>query len=101
MSTDTDPLNRGTALMSEYEKSAWETLNKHWHSRSNRRGLPNWVNSPLERANSASNKIASRVKGVVPDSVAEPVLRARDAIANTALRPTLNAVASLLELANN
>ncbi|MEU2552004.1 EcsC family protein [Streptomyces sp. NPDC013313] len=87
--------------MSEYERQVWDTLNEHWQRRSDRRGLPNWASTALGRTGEAAGNAARRVKDAVPEAVAEPIRRAGDAVADTALRPALAGAAALLELVND
>lgn len=101
MSTYVDPLVDGATPMSEYERQVWDTLNEHWQRRSDRRGLPNWASTALGRTGEAAGNAARRVKDAVPEAVAEPIRRAGDAVADTALRPALAGAAALLELVND
>lgn len=101
MSTYTNPLIHGETPMSEYEGKVWDRLNKHWQRRNNRRGLPNWAGTALSRTGEVAGNAASRVTSAVPEKVKEPIRRAGDAVATTAVRPALEAVASLLELVND
>ncbi|MHA7300432.1 EcsC family protein [Pseudarthrobacter sp. MDT1-22] len=101
MSTDTDPLVDGATPMSAYEVQIWGTLNEHWQRRNNRRGLPNWASTALNRAGEVAVEAASRVTDAVPDVVKEPIRRAGDAVANTGMRPAFKAVAALLDLVND
>ncbi|MDX2591802.1 EcsC family protein [Streptomyces sp. WI03-4A] len=87
--------------MSEYERQVWDKLNEHWQRRSDRRGLPNWASTALSRTGEVAGNAARRVKDAVPEAVAEPVRRAGDAVADTALRPALAGAAALLELVND
>ncbi|MEU9924822.1 EcsC family protein [Streptomyces griseoluteus] len=87
--------------MSEYEEQVWDTLNEHWQRRNNRRGLPNWASTALVRTGEVAGNAARLVKDAVPDAVAEPIRRAGDAVADTALRPALAGAAALLELVND
>lgn len=101
MSTYVDPLVDGATPMSEYERQVWDKLNEHWQRRSDRRGLPNWASTALSRTGEVAGNAARRVKDAVPEAVAEPVRRAGDAVADTALRPALAGAAALLELVND
>ncbi|MDW8804201.1 EcsC family protein [Streptomyces scabiei] len=102
MSTYTDPIvDDDTTPMSTYEEQVWETLNEHWERRDNRRGLPNWASNALGRAGEVAGNAARRVTDAVPEAVTEPIRRAGDAVADTALRPALAGAAALLELVND
>ncbi|MFH9862496.1 EcsC family protein [Streptomyces sp. NPDC017202] len=101
MTTYADPLVDGTPPMSEYERQVWDALNEHWQRRNDRRSLPNWASSALSRTGEVTGNAARRVRNAVPDAVAEPVRRAGDAVADTALRPALASAAALLELVND
>lgn len=101
MSTYTDPLVDGVLPMSAYEGQVWDKLNEHWQRRNNRRGLPNWASSALERTGQATGKAVQRVTAAVPEVVKEPMRRAGDAVATTAVQPALAGAASLLELVND
>jgi hypothetical protein len=101
MSTDTDPLVHVATQMSEYDGQVWDTLNKHWQRRNNRRGLPNWASNALNRTGEVAAKTATRVTDAVPEAVMEPIRRAGDAVANKAVGPALEATAALLELVND
>jgi hypothetical protein len=101
MSTDTDPLVHGATQMSEYEGQVWDALNEHWQRRNNRRGLPNWASTALNRTREVAGNAASRATDAVPEAVAKPIRRAGDAVASAAVRPTLEAAAALLELVND
>lgn len=101
MSTYTDPLVDDATPMSAYEEQVWDTLNKHWQRRNNRRGLPNWASTALNRTGEVAGNAVSRVTDAVPDVVMEPIRRASDAVANKAVRPALEASAALLELVND
>ncbi|MFD7703278.1 EcsC family protein [Streptomyces caelestis] len=101
MSTHADPLGDGTPSMSEYEKQVWDALNEHWQRRNDRRGLPKWASAALSRTGEVAGNAARRVKDAVPETVAEPVRRAGDAVADAALRPALAGAAALLELVND
>lgn len=101
MSTYTSPLVDDAAPMSAYEGQVWAKLNEHWQRRDNRRGLPNWASTALSRTGEVAGKAATRVTDAVPPAVKEPIRRAGDAVANTAVRPALEAAAALLELVND
>ncbi|MEU9647351.1 EcsC family protein [Streptomyces sp. NPDC048110] len=101
MSTYSAPLVDGAPPMSEYEKQVWDALNEHWQRRTDRRGLPNWASTALSRGGEVAGSAAKRVKNAVPDSVADPIRRAGDMVADTALRPALASAAALLELVND
>ncbi len=90
-----------TALMSAYDRQVWESLNEHWVRRDNRRGLPNWAGTALERTGAAAHGAAMRATGVVPEAIMKPVRRAGDAVVNTAMRPALEGAAALLDLVND
>jgi len=101
VSTYTDPLVHGATPMSAYEGQVWDKLNEHWQRRNNRRGLPNWASTALERTGEVTGKAVNRVTAAVPEAVKEPMRRAGDAVATTAVRPALAGAASLLELVND
>jgi hypothetical protein len=86
--------------MSAYERQVWETLNEHWESHNNRRGLPNWASAALSRTGEVAGNAASRATDAVPEAVRRPVRRAGDAVANAAVRPAVAGAAALLELVN-
>jgi hypothetical protein len=100
MSPYTDPLVDDVSTMSTYEGQVWDKLNEHWQRRNNRRGLPNWAGTALNRTGEVAGKAASRVTDAVPEAVKEPIRRAGDAVASTAVRPALEATTALLELVN-
>src|SRR5688572_23636836 len=100
MSTNPDPLVDGATPMSAYEGRVWDTLNEHWQRRNNRRGLPNWASTALDRTGEAARNAVSRATDAVPETVIEPVRRAGDAVASVALRPALEGAIALLELVN-
>jgi hypothetical protein len=100
MSTHADPPADGTTPMSAYEAHVWNTLNEHWQHRNNRRGLPNWASTALGRTGEIAGNAVSRVTDAVPETAKEPIRRAGDAIAYSALRPALASAAALLELVN-
>ncbi|MGX1565614.1 EcsC family protein [Streptomyces sp. NPDC055506] len=101
MSTYAAPLVDDSIPMSAYERQVWDVLNGHWQRRDDRRGLPNWASNALGRTGEAAGNAARRVKDAVPEAVAEPIRRAGDAVADTALRPALAGAAALLELVND
>ncbi|WP_030895093.1 MULTISPECIES: EcsC family protein [unclassified Streptomyces] len=101
MSTYADPLVDDAIPMSAYERQVWVALNEHWQRRDDRRGLPNWASNALGRTGEVAGNAARRVKDAVPEAVAEPIRRAGDAVADTALRPALAGAAALLELVND
>lgn len=86
--------------MSAYEQKAWETLLQHWAKRDNRRGLPSWANTAVERGGRAVSRSASQVVRVVPEVVKKPVRQASEAVTDAALKPALEGAVSLLELVN-
>lgn len=100
MGTYTDPLVDG-ATPSAYERQVWDTLNEHWQRRNNRRGLPNWASTALERTGEGARVAVSRTVDAVPEAVMEPIRRAGDAVASKAVRPTLEAAVALLDLVND
>jgi hypothetical protein len=101
MSTYADPLVDGTTPMSAYEEQVWDTLNKHWQRRNDRRGLPNWASVALGRTGEVTGNAVRRVKDAVPETVTEPIRRAGDVVADKAMRPALAGAAALLELVND
>ncbi|MFI5570916.1 EcsC family protein [Streptomyces sp. NPDC051740] len=101
MSTYTGPLVDGVASMSAYERQVWDTVNKHWQRRDDRRGLSNWAGSALGRTGELAENAVRRVKDAVPEAVTEPVRRVGDAVVDTTVRPVLAGATALLELAND
>ncbi|PNH86092.1 EcsC family protein [Arthrobacter sp. AFG20] len=101
MSTYTGTLVDGAISMSAYEEQVWDTLNEHWERRNNRRGLPNWASTALNRTGEAAGNAVSRVADAVPEVVMKPIRRAGDVVANKAARPALEGAAALLELVND
>lgn len=101
MSTDIDRFTDGALPMSAYEVQVWDKLNEHWERRNNRRGLPNWASTALNRTGEVAGKAASRVSDAVPHVVKEPIRRAGEAVTSTAVRPALHGAAALLELVND
>ncbi|MWJ15426.1 EcsC family protein [Clavibacter michiganensis] len=87
--------------MSAYETQLWNSLNRHWEHRDNRRGLPNWVGDATERAGSASREAAARVGAAIPEAVKRPVRQAGTAAADMAVKPALEAALALVELVND
>ena len=100
MSTYTDPLVDG-ATPSAYERQVWDTLNEHWQRRNNRRGLPNWASTALDRTGEVARTAVSRTVDAVPEAVMEPIRRAGDAVASKAVQPALEAASALLELVDD
>lgn len=82
-----NPLNE----MSEYEQQVWSSLNSHWQRRNNRRGLPNWAGTAIERTGDAATTTFDRLAGAIPEGVREPMRRGADVALDTALRPALAA----------
>lgn len=101
MSTYIDPLVDGATPMSAYEQQVWNSLNEHWQRRSNRRGLPNWASTALERTGEFGRSAANRMSEAVPEGVKKPIRQAGDAIANKAARPAVEAAEGLLNLVND
>ena len=101
MVTHSDPIVDDAPQMSVYERQVWDKLNEHWERRNNRRGLPNWASTALERTSDGARKAVSRVTDTVPEAVKEPIRRASDAVALNALQPALEAAAAFLELIND
>lgn len=87
--------------MSAYEGQVWATLNEHWQRRNNRRGLPNWASSAINRTGAVAGNAVSRVTEAVPETVKEPIRRAGETVANRAGKPALEATTALLELVND
>ena len=100
MNPYTGPLVNDPTAMSAYELQVWDALNDHWQRRHNRRGLPNWASTAVDRAGETARFAASRAAGAVPEVVKRPIRRAGDAVAAAALRPTIDSAAALLELVN-
>ncbi|MCC9195667.1 EcsC family protein [Arthrobacter sp. zg-Y820] len=101
MSIYTAPLLDGPALMSTYEGQVWEALNKHWQRRNNRRGLPNWASTALNRSGEIAGNAANRVSDAVPEAVMNPIRRAGEAVAIKSVRPAVEGATALLELVND
>ncbi|MET8331181.1 EcsC family protein [Streptomyces sp. NPDC005181] len=101
MTTYSDPLSDDATPMSAYDRQVWDALNEHWQRRNDRRSLPNWASAALGRTGEVAGNAARRVKNAVPEAVAEPIRRAGDAVADTAMRPALAGAAALLELVND
>lgn len=100
-STGADPLVGRLIEMTSYEREVWDSLTQHWERRSNRRGLPNWAETALERTGEVARNAATKVVDSVPASIKEPVRRAGDAVNSAALQPTLEAALALLNLVND
>lgn len=83
--------------MSDYEAREWHRLNEHWQRRANRREMPNWVNTAIER----TQEIAGQAANAIEDRLPERVKDARDAVIDHAARPALAAAAGLLDLVND
>jgi hypothetical protein len=101
MSTLSEQLGLGITAMSAYELQVWESLSAHWDKRDNSRGLPNWASTALERSGDFATGAASKVMAIVPEAVKQPISRAGETVANTVAKPTIKALASLLELTND
>jgi len=89
------------AGMSAYDGQVWKALNEHWMRRSNRRGLPNWASTGLDRAGEAAGNAAGRITHAVPEVVKEPLRHASEAAAHAALRPALGAATAMVDLVND
>jgi hypothetical protein len=87
--------------MSAYEKKAWTALHQHWGKRDNRRGLPNWASTAIDRSGQAVTNAAGQVVRVIPEVVKKPARRASTAVTDAALKPALEGAVSLLELVND
>lgn len=101
MATQTDPFTENSVHMSAYEKRSWETLNKHWGHRANRRGLPNWASSAMDHTGDAARSTGHFIAKVTPEPVADVVRSAGDAIAAKAVRPAIEGAVSMLDLVND
>ncbi|MGV9559381.1 EcsC family protein [Streptomyces sp. NPDC003522] len=101
MSAYAAPLVDAAPPMSAYEKQIWDMLNERWQRRNNRRGLPNWASTALGRTGEVAGNAARRVTAAVPEAVTDPIRRAGEAVADTAMRPALAGAAALLELVND
>jgi hypothetical protein len=101
MSTHTEPSIESETSMSAYEQQVWDSLNKHWQGRNNRRGMPNWVSAAVDRTGEAAGLVVSAVADAVPEAVMEPIRRTGDAVASKALRPALGAATAIVELVND
>lgn len=87
--------------MSAYDQKVWDALNEHWQRRDNRRGIPNWASTALDKTGAATGKAVARIVEAVPDAVSNPLRSAGDAIANKAIGPAVRSATALLELAND
>jgi hypothetical protein len=87
--------------MNAYERQVWDRLNEHWQRRNNRRGLPNWASTAIERTNGFVGNAANRAVDAVPEAVKKPLRHANDAVANKVAQPALKAATALLELVND
>lgn len=92
-----DPADR----MNAYERQVWDTLKIYWDRRENKRGLPNWANTALERSKTSVKRAGARVVQAVPDAVSEPARKAADTVAAAAVRPTIAGLLKLLDLVND
>ena len=101
MSTDSETHRDGATSMSEYEAQVWHALHSHWQARSNRRGLPNWASTAIDRTGDFAKNAADRVSDAMPEPIKKPIRSARDAFASIAVRPTVEAAAKLLDLVND
>ncbi|MHA7190537.1 EcsC family protein [Arthrobacter sp. MDT2-16] len=101
MSNGTNPLLDDATSMSAYERQVWDTLNGHWQRRDNRRGLPNWASSALNRTGEEAGNAVSLVAGALPEAVTRQAQRAGEVVASKAGRPALEAATALLELVND
>ncbi|MHA7286593.1 EcsC family protein [Arthrobacter sp. MDT3-44] len=101
MSTDTGSSFNGEYSMSAYDEQVWDKLDGHWQRRNNRRGLPNWASTALDRSSQVAGNAISRIADSVPDAVSEPINRASEVVASKAGRPMAEAAIALLELVNN
>lgn len=101
MTSDNDSIQDALDRMTPYERQAWDALEAHWERRSNKRGLPNWANSALERSADFARDAGARIVDAVPEAVVAPVRKAGDAVADAAVRPTVGAMLKLLELFND
>ncbi|QCR45026.1 hypothetical protein C1N91_05725 [Curtobacterium sp. SGAir0471] len=87
--------------MSPYEQKAWDALHNHWDRRDNRRGIPNWASTALDRTGAAASSAAGQVVRVVPEVVKKPIRQASTAVTEAALKPAIESAAALLELVND
>jgi hypothetical protein len=101
MSSITNPPAPAATPMSPYDEQVWAQLNEHWIHRGNRRGLPNWVNSAVERSSDVTRNVATRATDAVPDAVKESIRNMGDAIVDRTARPVLNSAVAILELFND
>ena len=101
MSAYPGPLVNGPTPMSAYEAQVWDALNDHWQRRDNRRGLPNWASTALDRTGEVARTAASRASGAVPETIKQPIRRAGDAVAGVAVRRTIESAVALLEQVND
>ena len=84
--------------MSPYEAKVWEALNAHWAQRDNRRGLPNWADKAVKRTGQSLSNTAEKLSEAIPERVKEKAGEAGKAVASATLRPTAEALLSLLTL---
>ncbi|ALN14489.1 EcsC family protein [Acidipropionibacterium acidipropionici] len=91
-----------TALppMDAYDLQVWRVLNQYWEHKNDSRALPNRVTAALERGGAAAGKAVKKAVGTVPEVVREPIRRAGETVTVAALRPTVQAATSLLDLVN-
>ena len=87
--------------MSAHEVQVWDRLNKHWERGNNRRGLPNWAKTAVDRTGEVEGNAMSGMAGALPEAVKEPVRRAGDEVANRAVKPAIEAATAMVELVND
>jgi hypothetical protein len=90
-------MNSNTPAMSDYEAREWQRLKEHWQRRQNRRGVPNWFNTAIERTQEVAGNAANAIEDKLPGRVKD----VRDSVMDRAARPALAAAAGVLELIND
>lgn len=100
MSAHIAPTIDDAAAMSAYERQVWRLLNEHWQRRDNKRGLPNWASTALQRTGEVAGSTADRVKDLVPETVKRPLRETSDKVVDFAGRPAIDAAVGLVDLVN-
>lgn len=101
MNADLDMDRDASSLMTPYEYRAWTRLDAHWQRRDDRKGLPSWASSAINRSGDVASTAMRRASSAVPESIKAPARRAGDAAANVAARPALEGAAALIDLVND
>lgn len=87
--------------MSPYEQKAWASLVQHWGKRGDRRGMPQWVSTAIDRSAKATSTATGKAVQAVPEGVKKPIRRAGSAVTDAALKPALEGAVAMLDLVNN